>query len=125
MKTQRIEELMKAMKSFGKESYHKSELLNEMFALQQEIVELTFSGDHAATAELKIWDVERHLEQLNEECGNVADEELARFKEGCKVLCNLIKAEISGNRKSHAWQRYFAGSGAGRRTSDGGGSVCG
>ena len=98
MKTQRIEELMTAMKSFGKESYHKSELLNEMFALQQEIVELTFSGEHAATAELKIWDVERHLEQLNEDCGNIADEELAKFKEGCKVLCNLIKAEISGNR---------------------------
>ena len=98
MKTQRIEELMTAMKSFGKESYHKSELLNEMFAIQQEIVELTFSGKHAATAELKIWDVERHLEQLNAECGNIADEELARFKEGCKVLCNLIKAEISGNR---------------------------
>ena len=98
MKTQRIEELMKAMKSFGKESYHKSELLNEMFALQQEIVELTFSGKHAATAELKIWDVERHLEQLNDDCGNIADEELARFEDGCKVLCNLIKAEISGNR---------------------------
>lgn len=98
MKAQRIEELMAAMKSFGKENYHKSELLNEMFALQQEMVELTFSGEHAATAELKIWDVERHLEQLNENCGNVADEELARFMEGSKVLCNLIKAEISGNR---------------------------
>lgn len=98
MKTQRIEELMTAMKSFGKESYHKSELLNEMFALQQEIVELTFSGEHAATAELKIWDVERHLEQLNADCGDAAAEELARFKEGCKMLCNLIKAEISGNR---------------------------
>lgn len=47
---------------------------------------------------MKIWDVERHLEQLNNDCGNVADEELARFKEGSKVLCNLIKAEISGNR---------------------------
>lgn len=98
MRTQRFEELMAAMKSFGKENYHKSELLGEMFALQQEIVDLTFSGEHAATAELKIWDVERHLEQLNEDCGNVADEELARFMEGSKVLCNLIKAEISGNR---------------------------
>ena len=98
MKAKRIEELMTAMKSFGKESYHKSELLNEMFALQQEIVELAFSGDHAATAELKIWDVERHLERLNADCGNIADEELARFMKGSKVLCNLIKAEISGNR---------------------------
>ena len=54
MKTQRIEELMAGMKSFSKDGYHKSELLSEMFALQQEIVELTFSGEHSATAELKI-----------------------------------------------------------------------
>lgn len=98
MKTQRIEELMAGMKSFSKDGYHKSELLSEMFALQQEIVELTFSGEHAATAELKIWDVEKHLEKLNEECGHVADEELQKFMESSKILCNLIKAEISGNR---------------------------
>lgn len=98
MKTQRIEELMAGMKSFSKAGYHKSELLSEMFALQQEIVELTFSEEHAATAELKIWDVEKHLEQLNEECGHVADEELQKFMESSKILCNLIKAEISGNR---------------------------
>jgi hypothetical protein len=105
MKTKRIEELMTAMKSFGKESYHKSELLNEMFALQQEIVELTFSGEHATTADLKIRDVERHLEQLKEDCGNVADEELARFKEGSKVLCNWYSHLSSLNmrvvRKQH------------------------
>lgn len=98
MKTKRIEELMAGMKSFSKDGYHKSELLNEMFALQQEIVELTFNGEHVATAELKIWDVEKYLEQLNEECGHVADEELQKFMESSKILCNLIKAEISGNR---------------------------
>ena len=98
MKAKRIEELMADMKSFSKDGYHKSELLNEMFALQQEIVELTFSGEHAATAELKIWDVEKHLERLNEECGHVADEELRKFMDDSKILCNLIKAEISGNR---------------------------
>lgn len=98
MKTKRIEEIIACMKSFGKEGYHKSELLSEMFALQQEIVELTFNGEHASTAGLKIWDVERHLEQLNEDCGHAADEEFQIFKEGSKTLCNLIKAEISGNR---------------------------
>ena len=98
MKTKRFDEIMAGMNSFSKETYHKSELLSEMFNLQQEIVEATFSEEHASTAELKIWDVERHLEQLNEDCGNVAEEELMRFKEGSKTLCNLIKAEISGNR---------------------------
>ena len=97
-RTSRVEELTNAMKSCGKDKYMKSELLPEMFALQQEIVELTFNGEHAATGDLKIWDVERHLEQLNQEYGNPADEELQRFKTGSKALCNLIKAEISGNR---------------------------
>lgn len=67
-RTERIEEMMEAMKSFGKDKYQKNELLNEMFALQKEIVELTFNGEHASTADLKIWDVERHLEQMNQDC---------------------------------------------------------
>ena len=97
-RTARIEEMMAAMKSFGKDKYQKSELLSEMFALQQEIVELTFNGEHASTADLRIWDVERHLEQMNLDCGNVADEALQAFKNGSKTLCNLIKAEVSGAR---------------------------
>ena len=96
MRASRIEELMSAMKSFGNEKYEKSELLTEMLTLQREIVELTFNDEHAYTADLKIWDVERHLEQMNQDCGNVADEELEKFKNGSKTLCNLIKAEISG-----------------------------
>jgi hypothetical protein len=98
MKAQRFEELMAGMNSFGKECYHKSELLNELLSLQREIVELTFNGEHAATADLKIYDVEKHLEQLNDECGHIADEELQQFENGCKTLCNLIRAEISGNK---------------------------
>ena len=94
----RIEELIGMMKSFRKEKYMKKELLSEMFALQQEIVEITFNDGHTATEDLRIWDVERHLEQLNQEYGNPAEEELLRFKAGSKALCNLIKAEISGNR---------------------------
>lgn len=98
MEMNRVNELMANMKAFEKEAYLKSELLDEMFALQREIVALTFNEDHASTADLKIWDVERHLEQMNQNCGNVADEELERFEEGCKSLCNLIKAEVSGSR---------------------------
>ena len=98
MNNARVQELITSIKAFGKETYHKSEILDEMLALQSEIVNLTFNGEHAAIAELKIYDVERHLEQLNEECGHVADEALQRFINGSKELCNLIKAEISGRR---------------------------
>lgn len=98
MNMNRVNEMVATMESFRKEKYQKNELLTEMFALQQEIVGLTFNGEHASTADLKIWDVERHLDQLNQDCGNVADEELQRFKNGSKTFCNLIKAEVSGNR---------------------------
>ena len=95
---ERINELMGKMTSFSKGKYQKSELLNEMFALQQEMVEITFNGEHASTADLKIWDVERHLEQMNQDCGNVADDALQTFKSESKAFCNLIKAEVSGAR---------------------------
>ncbi len=98
MNMNRVNEVLAAMKSFGKEKYQKGELLSEMFALQDDIVRLTFNEDHATAGNLKIWDVERHLVQLNQECGNVADEQIQMFCDGSKTLCNMIKAEISGNR---------------------------
>ena len=93
---ERVDELMKAMKSFNEEKYQKSEMLDEMLALQSEMVHLTFNDEHASTAELKLTDVINHLEQLNSNCANVADEELARFREGAEELVNLIKVEKSG-----------------------------
>ena len=93
---QRVNELMNSMKAFGKEKYRKSEMLNEMFKLQAEMVQLTFNGEHAATADLKIYDVKKHLEQMNKDCGNVADEEFQKFQTGANELSNLIRVEISG-----------------------------
>ena len=98
MNNQRVEEIVSIMNSFGKDRYHKSELLTEMLKLQEEVVKITFNEDHASIAGLKIWDVENHLTELNVQKGHIADAELERFKSGCKELCNLIKAEISGRR---------------------------
>ena len=98
MNTTRVEELIKGLKAFGKETYQKSELLPEMMELQQEMVNLTFNDVHASTADLRIYDIERYFEQLNNDCWGAANEELKKFKEGCKTFSNLIKAEVSGNR---------------------------
>ena len=53
----RIDDIMASIRAFNKGSYHKSELLDEMLALQAEIVRMTFNDDHASIADLKIWDV--------------------------------------------------------------------
>ena len=95
---ERTTEIMNSINSASKESYRKQEILPELFSLQQELVALTFNTDHADFGNLKIWDVEAHLDQMNKSCGGIASEELKGFKEGCKILCNLIKAECSGNR---------------------------
>lgn len=95
--TERIHEIVSAMTSFPENYIHKSELQAELFKLQEELVTATFNGFHAENAKLRIWDVENHLRNLNEERGHIADEELDTFVEGCKVLSNVIRAEITGN----------------------------
>ena len=93
----RIKEIISAMQSFSKDAYHKEELLPEYLELQKELINLTFNDSQAENGKLRIWDVENHLEKLNEECGHIADEELEVFKEDSKFICNAIKSEFSGN----------------------------
>ena len=98
MDTERVQELISTMNAFGKDTYHKSEILNELFQLQSEIVNLTFNDEHARTANLRFGDVCNHLEKLNIECEDIAGYELEKFSKDCRILGNLIKAEVSGRR---------------------------
>lgn len=77
--------------------YHRSEYLPELTKLQDEMVSLTFNGDHADAERLKLYDVEDHFSQLNKSLGGIADNELARFSSGCKDVTGLIRSEISGH----------------------------
>ena len=95
MNTNSADEMMSSMKAFNKEFYHKSEILSEMLKLENEIVALTFNEEHAATANLKMWDVEKHFKDLNEQCGGIVNQKLEKFIRESKEFCNLIKAEIS------------------------------
>lgn len=94
----RTQEIVESMKSFPKATYQKSEVLPELLALQQELVTLAFNEEHAGLGNLKLWDVESHLAQMNDDCGGVATDSLRRFQSGSRLVCNIIKSEISGNR---------------------------
>lgn len=96
MNSNGIEEIISSMTSFSKERYYKNELLPEMFKLQGEVVKLAFGEDHPVMDDMRLWDVEKQLSKVNEQKGHIADEELERFKEDSHLLCNLIKAEVSG-----------------------------
>ena len=97
MKTNRIQVIVNQITAFSKKTYTKEEVLPELFELQRQLVEVIFSSTHADLAGLKIWDVEKHLTQLNETKGNVANKELEKVVENCKEICNIIRSEISGN----------------------------
>ena len=96
-KAERKQEILKAVSSCDREKYYKHEVLSEMLKLESEIVETVFSEDHHETAQLKLRDVERHLDQLNEASGGIANAELEQFLADSKKVSNLIRAEISGN----------------------------
>lgn len=92
----RVNEIISQITAFSKVTYTKSELLPEELKLQKELVDLTFNAEHAENGDLRLWDVERHLRKMNDERGHVADDELARFIKGTKVISNNISAEFSG-----------------------------
>ena len=94
---QRVNEILSSITAFSSNTVSKEEYLPELKKLQTEIINLTFNEEHATTGELRIWDVEKHLVQMNEECGGIATEELNLFRSGCRHMSNLIKAEISGS----------------------------
>ena len=99
MNTQkRTEEIERTITAFTRDSYHKSELLPELLKLQSEVVNLTFNEQHADNANLRLYDVSKHFEQLNKKCENACEKELLAFEKSSKNVCNLIKAEISGQK---------------------------
>lgn len=97
--TTRKNEIIKAMPSCSKEHYRRDEVLPELIQFQNELVNLTFNGEHAEQANLKIWDVFNHLTALNEERGNpVDDNTMHRFWIDCKAISEAIKGEINGSK---------------------------
>ena len=97
MNEKRENEIISQITAFSKDTYTRSEYLPELLKLQKELIVLTFNAEHAENGDLRLWDVERHLRKMNDERCHVADDELARFVKGSKVICNNISVEFSGN----------------------------
>lgn len=87
----RIQEILSSIKTFGKDMYSSMELLREYSDLEKELVKLTFSEKHSAFGKLKLSDVEKHLDDMNDECGHSADDETERFRNSCSWLRDLTE----------------------------------
>lgn len=95
-KEQRKNQIISTMKSFDKAKYLKEEVLDEYYKLSKEIVDLTFNEEHADNSKLRLWHVEKHLENLNNEKNNRADNLLNEFKLANKAIINQIDKYKSG-----------------------------
>lgn len=95
-KLERTNKIYESITAFSKDKYTKEELKKECELLEREIVECTFNGEHADYSRLKLWNVEKHLEQLNEEKGNLYNEQLNEFKSLNNSVIEMIKKYKSG-----------------------------
>lgn len=106
-KNERINEIKNSIQSFKKNEYLKVELVEELEKLEEEIIEMTFNKRHIEEGNLKLWNVEKHLEDLNERLNHVADKELQDFKEKSSALINEIKKFKSGNKGERYVAKYL------------------
>ena len=98
MREKRINEIIDGMKSFNKETFHKSELLDEMLKLKEEIITTTFTKEELENNKYELVDVSNHFKQLYAEKKWPEDEDLWKLEKNNRNLQNLINAEISGNK---------------------------
>ena len=95
--TERYEKLMEAMSPCSKELYFKDEVQRELTELKRVIVNCTYNEEHAENLRLGLGDVVRHLQEKNNERGNMADEYLERLTEECKLFDSVLGRECAGN----------------------------
>ena len=92
----RAAEIMNQITAFEEEKYDKKTLLIELLKLQKELKTIVFNDERAEDENLRIWDVAKQLEILNEERGNIANDEVENAVNQCKYIGNMIARLITG-----------------------------
>lgn len=93
---QRIQEIENQLTAFSNKRYSKEEILPELLLLQKQMAAVAFNVSLEETNGLKLIDISKRLEQLNVDCGSIANETVDEFIAGSKAISHLIKAEVSG-----------------------------
>jgi hypothetical protein len=95
-KEQRVKEIVNGFKSFNKETYPRAEQLDELLALQNEVVEIAL-GEDAVAEKLRIYDVLAKVKKRCNEHGGISKELVEAFEKDCKSFNNAIRGTIGGN----------------------------
>lgn len=91
-------EIKKSITAFSKDAYYNDELLDELFLFQRQVVNVTFEETHAEKMNLKMYDVQKHLHEKNQELSEVIKDKLPQFDEYCEVFNAMIGRKIAGQK---------------------------
>ena len=91
------ESLLSSLKGLSKDVYSREELLPEMDQLEKEMAQIVFEDGLDIPAEYvhKSY-IMKHLHEMNNVAGNVADQELKRLSRLASIFSNHVRAQQSG-----------------------------
>lgn len=91
------ESLLSSLKGLSKDVYSREELLPEMDQLEKEMVQIVFEDGLDIPAEyVHMSYIMKHLHEVNNEAGNVADQELKKLSRLASIFSNHVRTQQSG-----------------------------
>lgn len=91
------ESLLSSLKGLSKDVYSREELLPEMDQLEKEMALIVFEDGLDIPAEyVHMSYIMKHLHEMNNVAGNVADQELKRLSRLASIFSNHVRAQQSG-----------------------------
>lgn len=91
------ESLLSSLKGLSKDVYSRKELLPEMDQLEKEMAQIVFEDGLDIPAEyVHMSYIMKHLHEMNNVAGNVADQELKRLSRLASIFSNHVRAQQSG-----------------------------
>jgi len=91
------ESLLSSLKGLSKDVYSREELLPEMDQLEKDMAQIVFEDGLDIPAEyVHMSYIMKHLHEMNNAAGNVADQELKRLSRLASIFSNHVRAQQSG-----------------------------
>ncbi|MSS56422.1 NERD domain-containing protein [Holdemanella biformis] len=91
------ESLLSSLKGLSKDVYSRGELLPEMDQLEKEMAQIVFEDGLDIPAEyVHMSYIMKHLHEMNNAAGNVADQELKRLSRLASIFSNHVRTQQSG-----------------------------
>lgn len=96
MENNKVKIIMEAFKSCNKDLYSREEDIEELYKLQDEMVEQAFGREEGSVERRTIKDVLEYYKELNLKCNNVATKELQKFENSTDVFLRILKTYQAG-----------------------------